>query len=170
MRGLVTQELTELFFKRIGESVKERGTIFLNGGATALFYGARQQTLDIDLKIDLEPKGIFEAIAILKEEIQINIELASPDQFLPPLPGWRERSIFIGIYGNISFYHYDLYSQVLSKIERGHGQDLLDVDFYFKKGLVEKEQLKTLFSQIESECIRYPAIDIKSLKKKLEQL
>ena len=34
--------------------------------------------------------GIFQAIAKLKRELNINIELASPQDFLPLLPGWRD--------------------------------------------------------------------------------
>jgi hypothetical protein len=46
-------------------------------------------------------------IAKLKQELNINIELASPQDFLPSLPGWRDRSVFIGKRVQISFFHYD---------------------------------------------------------------
>jgi hypothetical protein len=66
-------------------------------------------TIDIDLKPDPEPPGFFEALPHLKEELDINIELACPDQFIPALPGWRERSLFVRREGPLEFFHYDPY-------------------------------------------------------------
>lgn len=43
-------------------------------------------TIDVDLKADPEPSGFFEAIAILKDELSVNIELANPSDFIPELP------------------------------------------------------------------------------------
>lgn len=59
----------------------------------------------MDIRLDPEPDGIFQAIARIKQELNINIELASPQDFLPPLPGWRDRSLFICQKGQISFYY-----------------------------------------------------------------
>ncbi|MCZ7683003.1 MAG: hypothetical protein M5U28_31025 [Sandaracinaceae bacterium] len=64
-----------------------------DGGATAITYGWRELTIDIDLRLDPEPPGAFEAIARLKDELDVNVELASPMDFLPEVPGWRERSV-----------------------------------------------------------------------------
>ena len=41
--------------------------------------------------------------------------------------GWRERSIFVGRYGTLDIFHFDLYSVALSKIERGTERDFQDV-------------------------------------------
>jgi len=54
--------------------------------------GFRDQTIDIDLKLDPEPAGAFEAIAVLKNRLELNIELASPADFIPAIAAWRERS------------------------------------------------------------------------------
>ena len=32
---------------------------------------------------------------LTKDTLDVNVELAAPDQFIPALPGWRERSEFI---------------------------------------------------------------------------
>ena len=66
---------------------------------SAVLMGWREMTLDVDLKADPEPAGFFEALPRLKDELDINIELASPDQFVPALPGWVERSPFIADHG-----------------------------------------------------------------------
>jgi len=59
----------------LGKRVRGEGRIYLAGGATALLHGWRRMTIDIDLKPAPEPAGLFEAIAQLKEELDINVEL-----------------------------------------------------------------------------------------------
>ena len=58
-----------------------------------LVLGWRGSTVDVDIRLDPKPPGIFQAIAKIKKELNINIELASPRDFLPPLPGWRDRGV-----------------------------------------------------------------------------
>ena len=142
----------------LGRRVRGPGTIYLAGGATALLHHWRTITIDIDIKPDPEPAGIFEAIASLKEELDVNVELACPDQFIPALPGWRERSLFIATHGPLQFYHYDLYGQALAKLQRHHDRDLLDVRAMLRDGLVRVELLWELFTRIEPGLLRYPAI------------
>src|ERR1051325_4804685 len=95
MRRNVTSAKLEEFMQRLGRGAKSGGVVYITGGATALMLGMREQTVDIDIKLDPEPKGAFEAIAELKDSLEVNVELASPDQFIPPLPGWKERSPLI---------------------------------------------------------------------------
>lgn len=142
----------------LGKAVSGPGRIYLTGGATAVLYDWRQSTIDIDMKADPEPAGLFEAIVRLKETLAINIELAAPDDFIPALPGWRERSLFITRSGELDFLHYDPYAQVLSKVERGHARDLQDVEAMLRLGLVTRERLRELFDTIEPQLLRYPAI------------
>jgi hypothetical protein len=68
----------------------------------------------------------------LKEQLGTNLELAAPDDFIPALPGWGDRSRYIGREGVVDFFHYDPYGQALAKIERGHAQDLADVREMFR--------------------------------------
>ena len=49
----------------------------LVGGASAVIIGWRETTLDVDLKLDPEPPGVFEAIALAKDALAINVELAA---------------------------------------------------------------------------------------------
>ena len=145
--------------------VSGSGRIYFAGGATALLYGWRTATIDIDLKADPEPAGLFEAIALLKDELDVNVELASPDDFIPPLPGWRDRSLFITRHGAIDFFHYDPYAQALSKLQRRHDRDLCDVKFLLEYRLIRLEKLREMFTAIEPLLLRYPAIDPASFKR-----
>src|SRR6266550_2324829 len=100
MRGETDRVKLERFMSTIGDRVRSEGTIFLTGGATAVLHDWRPSTIDVDLKADPEPSGLFEAIAAIKDELDINVELASPDHFIPAIPGWRERSLLIGKRGH----------------------------------------------------------------------
>jgi hypothetical protein len=156
------------FMAAMGRKTKGPGSIYLTGGATALLHGWRAMTVDVDIKADPEPSGYFEAIASIKEDLSLNVELASPSDFIPELPGWRQRSLFIARHGLIDFYHYDPYGQALSKLERAHSRDLADVDAMLRDGLIKKPLLLDLFRQIEANLIRYPALDPASFREMVE--
>ena len=166
-RPVVDAERIALLMEGIGSRAKGPGRVYFVGGATAAMIGWRDATVDADLKLDPEPAAVFEAIAALKEELDINVELAAPDQFVPPLPGWRERSRFIARHGEVDFFHYDFYGQALAKIERGHETDLADVRALAERGLIDVEELARLFERIVPDLLRYPAIDEPALRRKL---
>ncbi|MDO8545175.1 MAG: hypothetical protein Q7S40_32445 [Opitutaceae bacterium] len=142
----------------LGERVRGPARIYVTGGGTAVLEGWREMTIDLDVKAVPEPPGFFEAIAELKETVDLNVELAAPDDFIPAVPGWPERSRYIGRWGTLEFYHYDPYSQALSKIERGHARDLTDVDAMIERGLVHRQELWQHFQSIELALIRYPGV------------
>jgi hypothetical protein len=100
------------------------GRVYLTGGATAVLEGWHTSTIDVDLKMVPEQDEVFRAIPRLKEELSINVELASPVDFIPGLPGWDDRSRAIRTEGNLTFCHHDFYAQALAKIERGQMEDV----------------------------------------------
>lgn len=159
MRSETTKAKLEEFMTALGQRVRGAGRIYLTGGATAVLHNWRPMTIDVDLKPDPEPAGLFEALAALKDELDINVELAAPDQFIPAVPGWRERSLFIARHGPLEFFHYDPYGQALSKLQRRHDRDVVDVGSMLRDGLIHKDQLREKFTLIEPQLIRYPAID-----------
>ncbi|MEG3844873.1 DUF6036 family nucleotidyltransferase [Microcoleus sp. herbarium14] len=169
MRPNVDSQKIERLMQVLGREAQGSGCIYFTGGASALLIGWRSSTVDIDIRLDPEPAGIFQAIAKIKQELNINIELASPQDFLPPLPGWRDRSIFIGKYGQISFYHYDFTAQALSKLSRGYNRDINDVQAMYEQKLFSLEKLRDCFKAIESELIRFPSLNPELLRNRIEQ-
>ena len=169
MRAETTKAKLQMFMAALGNQVHGPGRIYLTGGATAVLHDWRQMTVDVDIKPDPEPLGLFEALAMIKDEIDINVELASPDNFIPAIPGWRERSLFIARHGPVEFFHYDPYGQALSKLQRRHERDLQDVQSLCKSGLVAKPRLREMFAVIKPQLIRYPAIDPASFERAVEE-
>src|SRR5689334_17455185 len=130
MREALTAETLQAFMSALADEARTPGRIYLVGGASAVLLGWRSSTIDVDLKIVPESDEILRALPRLKERLRINVELASPDDFIPALPGWQERSRFIQQAGKLAFYHYDFYAQALAKIQRGHAVDLGDVKHF----------------------------------------
>jgi hypothetical protein len=169
MREKVTAERVEKFMKAIGRAGKKNVRIYFVGGATAVLLGWRETTIDLDVKIIPDVDEILRALPRLKEDLKLNIELASPDDFIPPLPGWEERSAYIAKEGATEFFHYDFYAQALAKIERGHNTDILDVRNMIEHGLIEPSRLMELFTRIEGSLYKYPAIDAESFRAAVEE-
>lgn len=142
--------------------------IYLVGGATAVLEGWRASTVDVDLRIDPESDAVMREIPSLKERLATNIEFATPADFLPELPNWQERSRFRFRTGTVEVFDYDLYSQALAKIERGFQLDLSDVRAMLGAGLVKPETLRELFAAIEPDLFRFPAVDARVFREKLD--
>lgn len=156
--------------RRLGSASQGPGSVYMVGGSSAVLIGWRSTTVDVDLKLDPEPPGAFDAIARAKDALNVNVELAAPDDFIPALPSWRDRSPFIVREGPVDFFHYDFYGQALAKIERGHAQDLEDVTAMHRRGLVRPAELSALFDRIEGDLVRYPAIDPPSFREKVARM
>ena len=133
-----------------------------------MLEGWRESTIDVDLRFEPEADELLRALPALKESLGVNIELASPPDFIPELPGWRERSPLVFREGRVEVHNFDLYSQALSKIERGFDQDLADVEKMMASGLVEPARLRELYEAIEADLYRYPAIDPAAFRQKLD--
>lgn len=168
MREQVTSERLQEFMKVLGDRVTQPTRIFLVGGSTAVMLGWRDTTIDIDLKVVPDSDEALQLFAALKERLNVNIELASPDDFIPELPGWEARSTIIAQLAKVTFLHYDFYAQALAKLERGHDSDLSDVRHLFRAQLINPQKLMDLFSQIEDQLFRYPAINPGSFRRVVE--
>jgi hypothetical protein len=169
MRRPVDASRIRELLRRLGAAAREETRLYLTGGATAVLVGWRPSTIDVDLKLEPDSDALLRAVPALKEELEMNIELAAPDQFIPELPGWRERSPFVVREGRLSCHHYDLCAQALAKIERGHAQDRRDVREMLVRGLVTREELARRFAEIEPLLYRFPAIDPRAFRRAVEE-
>ena len=144
--------------------------MYLTGGATAVLEGWRESTVDVDVRFEPDSDAALNRIRDLKEEQSINVELASPLDFLPALAGWQDRSRFRFREGNLEVFDFDLYSQALAKLERGFDLDLDDVANMVQSGQVEPARLLELFEAIEPQLYRFPAVEPSRLRAAVESL
>ena len=143
----------------LARSAPGRGSyrVYFVGGGTAVLLGWRESTIDADLYSDTS--DIFRDIQRIKERLQLNIEFARPEDFVPPLDGSDRRHVFIEKVGRVSFYHYDPYSQLLSKVIRGFDRDMKDAENFLGRGLVDKQRFQSLVQRIpEAVYARYPSL------------
>jgi hypothetical protein len=149
MRAPADRERIERFLTRLGGAVQQPGRIYLVGGTTMVYEGYRATTIDIDVFVEADnPGALMAAIRALKDTLDINVEFASPRDFIPLPAGWRERSIYVGRYGPLDVFHFDLYSMALSKIERGTERDFQDVVALIQSGRIDLAELDAAFHEI----------------------
>ncbi|MGH6692886.1 MAG: DUF6036 family nucleotidyltransferase [Gammaproteobacteria bacterium] len=158
-----------LLMRHLGAAARRSGHVYLTGGATAVLEGWRASTIDVDLKMVPEQDELFRASPRLKDDLSLNVELQSPADFIPEVPGWDERSPLIRTEGLLTFYHYDFYAQALAKIERGHATDEQDVEQMIARGLVDPRRLLRFFMAIEPDLVRYPAVDPPPFRRAVEE-
>jgi hypothetical protein len=168
MRRLVDAERLRAFMRALGTRTDAETTCYLTGGATAVLAGWRDATIDVDVLFAPENDQLLRAIPELKEELELNVELAFPGHFVPMPNGWEERSSFVEQFGAVTFRNVDPYAQALAKLERGHDRDLADVEAMISLGLIERENVLAFFTAIEPELYRFPSIDPGSFRAAVE--
>ncbi len=169
MRRLAEEPAIRAFMRSLGAAAREETRVYFTGGVSAVLMGWRPATIDVDLAFVPDRDDLLRLLPALKDELQLNIELAAPSHFVPELPGWEARSPLIAREGKVSFHHYDFYAQALAKIERGHAQDRTDVEAMLDARLVEAGRLRELFETIVPDLYRYPAVDPPSLRRALDE-
>lgn len=161
MRPPVDRQRILHFLQHLGQRFRKPGRVFLVGGTTLVFEGFRTQTLDVDLTFDVAEADhgeFIRAVRALKDELAINVEEASPGDFIPLPEGYWSRAHFVGRFGNLDVYHFDVYSVALSKIERGRDADFADVLALLEAGWLDFQALKRYFVEI------LPQVGERSLK------
>jgi hypothetical protein len=165
VRELADATRIRRFMEALGAAARTPARVYFTGGATAVLMGWRPSTIDVDARFVPDEDALLRAIPALKETLRINVELASPLDFIPVPPGWEDRSLFVADVGRLSFYHFDPYAQALAKVERGHAQDLADVREMLTRGMVTAERALEYFERIVPDLYRYPAISERSFRR-----
>jgi hypothetical protein len=161
LRPPVSRDRIEVFLRRLAQDYRQPARLYLVGGTSLVFERLRQQTLDVDITIEVSADHHGELIQVLrkiKDTLGINIEEVSPADFIPLPAGFENRHEFIGRFGQVDVFHFDWYSTALSKIERGRQQDLADVVAALKNKRLVWSKLESMFREI------LPLVGEKSLK------
>lgn len=168
MREVADRKRIEAFFAAVAREATTDVDIFVVGGTSAVIFGWRPTTMDVDFVMRPESDAILRAIPQLKERLRLNVELASPDQFIPVPAGWEGRSPLITTIGQVTFRHYDLHAQALAKLERGHTRDLADVEAMRIRELITGSEIRRQFSMIEPDLYRFPAVNPASFRRAVD--
>jgi hypothetical protein len=95
MRGRLTRDGLRAFMKELARTAPARKSyrVYFVGGVTAVDSGWRQSTIDVDLTSNDD--AVFRDVQNIKERLQMNIEFARPEDFVPPLDASDDRHLFI---------------------------------------------------------------------------
>jgi hypothetical protein len=159
LRGPLTRERLRALMRELARNAPRDhpARVYLLGGGTAVWAGWRPSTVDVDLHG--EPERLFRDIQQVKERLNVNVEFARPEDFVPPLAASEGRHVFIERIGAVAFFHHDPYAQAFSKIVRGFDRDLADAESFVSSGMVDADRLKTLVHGISEEAwAKYPAL------------
>ena len=169
MRKPLTRERLLSLMSELARTAPARGSyrVYLVGGGTAVHAGWRSSSIDVDLFSDREE--VFRDIQNIKERLNVNIEFARPEDFVPPLRGSGNRHLFIETRGAISFYHYDPYAQLFSKLVRGFQRDLQDAKAFLHSGMVDPLKFRSLVAGIpDATYTKYPTLSKHAVAKVVE--
>jgi hypothetical protein len=167
MRPPIDRLRVHQFLVKLGMDFRHAARLYLVGGTTMVYEGLRAQSLDIDITYEVDERHEAELSQIvrrLKDEMQINVEHASPGDFIPLPAGWKDRSKYVGRFGQVEVFHFDLYSTALSKIERGREGDFQDVLALLEGGQIILTELQEAYGNILPRMLR------ESLKRRPERL
>lgn len=144
----VTSAVLESFLQKLGERIPQSTTIYLVGGSALCLLGSPRETLDVDYSLETSTKEIEKTINTLAAEMKMDLEAVPLSEFIPLPPAAKSRRRFIGRYGRLDVYIFDLYSIALSKITRGFESDLEDVQFLLAQNLIAWDELENHFQSI----------------------
>jgi Nucleotidyltransferase of unknown function (DUF6036) len=162
MRSSVDKTTIESFLRELGRTFRKPGRLYLVGGAALVHAGVRPGfTVDIDVQVGGTNEGeLIVAIQRLIQQMQINIEFASPADFMPLPSDWEMHAQYVGRYGEIDVFYFDFYSIALSKIERGNSRDIADVKLLVQHKIITLDELDVAYQEVLAQLGqgRYPKL------------
>lgn len=147
----VTSIALKTFLQRLGDRYPNPAEFYLLGGSALCLLGSPRETLDIDYTVELTPEmaqAFQETLAQLSAEMKLDLESVPLGEFVPLPPEARQRRRFVGRFGSLDVYIFDLYSIALRKIARGFEADIEDVLFMLAQKLIMFEELERLYQII----------------------
>jgi hypothetical protein len=153
----VTSIVLRTFLKRLGELYPHPVEFYLLGGSALCLLGSPRETLDVDYTFESGPdqaQAFQTALEQLGVEMKLDLESVPLGEFIPLPPDARQRRRFVGRFGNLDVYIFDLYSIALSKVARGFEADIEDVLFMLEEKLIAFDELEHLYQIILPQAAR----------------
>jgi hypothetical protein len=121
MRPAVDKAAIESFLQQLGRTFLKPARLYLVGGAALVHLGVRPGfTQDIDIQVGEVNEGeLIVAIQRLIQQMQVNVEFASPADFMPLPSQWETHARFIGRYGKIDVFYKEAKGRMTRRGEGG---------------------------------------------------
>ena len=153
-----------------GRRVRNPHTVHLVDGTSAVLVGWRDSTRDIDVRPEPDSDQLLEALSELKDQLDVNIELASPLDYLPDLPGWPDRSPYQGRYGQI-----DVRTST-SACRRWRSSSGASIRTWSTseprstRGLASADELESGWRQMQDRLFRFPSVNAEGVGRRLRDV
>jgi hypothetical protein len=162
------------FLTALGRRVRRPVLFYLVGGCVLIEFGLRVATFGIDYVAEADdPAALDEleqAIRVLKDELDINVEPASPADFLPLPRSVLSRSRFVEQHGRVEVFYFHLPSQVIAKAARGLEQDLADAERLVRAGEVTWADVEATWQEVRSSPTGWLRYEPDEIEKRLALL
>ena len=148
MGGLATQDVLR-FLEALGKVYEKHAALYLIGGGALCLLGSPRRTMDIDFSLPIsdETRNLIETMVALADEMKIELEVITLEEFIPTPSDAAQRHRYVGRFGAIDVYIYDPYTIALSKLARGLESDIQDVLFLLQNDVIEMEKLTRIVAQ-----------------------
>src|SRR5437764_106550 len=117
MRATADRARLERFLHALGRTLRRPIRLYLVGGTVLVDLDLRAATVEVDYVVRADdPEALVDverSIPRLKEQLNLNVEPASPEDFMPMPRGALEQSSFVRMYGTVAVYHDHLPGLVL---------------------------------------------------------
>jgi hypothetical protein len=174
VRQRTDRERLSRFLQALGRRLRQPVRFYLVGGSVLIDLGLRSSTLDIDYVAFADDPTVLaeleQAIRVLKNDLDVNVEPASPADFLPIPQTVLERSKYVGRRGRLEVYYYHLPSQVIAKAARGLEQDLADAERLISAGEVAWSDVEATWQEIRASRTGWVRYEPKEIDQRLELL
>lgn len=152
MRDYAERARIERFLGVLGRRLRLPIRLYLVGGSVIVDMGLREATLDVDYVAQSDDPLALEEferlLPQLKNELGINVEPASPADFIPVPRDVLDRSTYVRSYGNVHVYYYDLPSTIISKAARGAERDFNDIEAVIRAGALSWDDVENRWEEI----------------------
>ena len=92
------------FLQILGERLPSLSRLYLVGGGALVLLGSPRLTIDIDFTgDDIAPSELHKSIMQITKEQIIYIKPVAIERFIPLPDGSEERTLRIGLFGNLKF-------------------------------------------------------------------
>ncbi|MGH2461227.1 MAG: DUF6036 family nucleotidyltransferase [Chloroflexota bacterium] len=174
MREYAERSRIDHFLRTLGRRLSFPIRLYLVGGSIIVDLGLRAATLDLGYVVDADDTRALEdferLIPVLKNELQINVEPASPADFIPVPANVLARSPYVRSYGKVSVYYYDLPSVVISKVARGAERDLADIESLVQTGAVTWQKVEDTWQEMRKSPRGWLRHDPAEIERKLQKV
>lgn len=174
MRQRTDRERLRRFLEALGRRLRRPVRFYLVGGSVLIDLGLRGSTVDIDYVASADDPAdvadLEQTIRVLKNELDVNVEPASPADFLPMPRSVLDRSRYVGRQGRLEVFYYHLPSQVIAKAARGLEQDLADAERLITAGEVAWSDVEETWQEIRASRTGWIRYEPDEIEKRLELL